>query len=363
MSRSPSADVASPVFGRFLLLVRDWNTGELLPLGRNVVCQCAMCARRRTRQSSPAGAVERPPLRRAGFTLVEMVVVLLILALLTVAAVQSLSPVADQARYEATQRTLIEIQEAILNVRKGTSPDGSLLVSGFVADTGRVPATWDELFERPTMGANMLIASTQAPFNSDGVGGADVVLTSGWNGPYLRIPGGVTGFNVKDGYGQDFQVVSSGGQITVTSLGADNDSIDPETGYDQDIGFTISSADYTANLSFHVYETTNATMTTGRKVAIQLYGTNANSGTDGSIQIKPLGAQSVTSGDLIDFTYPTTGSVSVTAGVVAVRAVVWVDSDNNDLLNGTEVSEKKSAVRYVSVTPGVSRPPVDLELH
>ena len=157
MSRSPSADVASPVFGRFLLLVRDWNTGELLPLGRNVVCQCAMCARRRTLQSSPAGAVERPPLRRAGFTLVEMVVVLLILALLTVAAVQSLSPVADQARYDATSRTLTQLNEAMLGA------DSLRHYSAI-----RIPCGW------------------RGPYLRFGIGVAD--LRDGWSNPFTLSP-------------------------------------------------------------------------------------------------------------------------------------------------------------------------------
>src|SRR5439155_11783854 len=76
---------------------------------------------------------------RRGLTLVEMVVVLLILSLLTVAAVQSLSPVADQARYEATSHTLTQLNESMLGADGLRQSDGTPLVSGFVADVGRVP--------------------------------------------------------------------------------------------------------------------------------------------------------------------------------------------------------------------------------
>src|SRR5437879_514738 len=68
-----------------------------------------------------------------------MVVVLLILSLLTVAAVQSLSPVADQARYEATSHTLTQLNESMLGADGLRQSDGTPLVSGFVADVGRVP--------------------------------------------------------------------------------------------------------------------------------------------------------------------------------------------------------------------------------
>lgn len=215
MSRSPSADVASPVFGRFLLLVRDWNTGELLPLGRNVVCQCAMCARRRTHQSSPAGAVERPPLRRAGFTLVEMVVVLLILALLTVAAVQSLSPVADQARYDATSRTLQQLNEAMLGTDGLRQSDGTPLITGFVADVGRVPVLqganaetqlsqlWDSTSTLATSFPFQTRIGPAAPTDYSAVR-----LPCGWRGPYLQFGVGVT--DLRDGWANPFTLTADG---------------------------------------------------------------------------------------------------------------------------------------------------------
>src|SRR5437763_3727153 len=74
-----------------------------------------------------------------GLTLVELLVVLVILAILTTIAVQSTEKVVEQARYEATQRTLQNIQNAILSPPNQRTPDGSLLITGFVADMGRLP--------------------------------------------------------------------------------------------------------------------------------------------------------------------------------------------------------------------------------
>ena len=72
-------------------------------------------------------------------TLVELLVVLAILALLTTVAVTSTDVLLSQGRYDATTRTLTGIQEAVLGLDHGRQPDGTTIVSGFVADMGRLP--------------------------------------------------------------------------------------------------------------------------------------------------------------------------------------------------------------------------------
>src|SRR4051812_47329304 len=76
---------------------------------------------------------------RRAFTLVELLVVLFILVILSAIAVQSLEGVQDQTRYEATQRGIQNIQDAIVGPASQRQPDGTLMVSGFVADIGRLP--------------------------------------------------------------------------------------------------------------------------------------------------------------------------------------------------------------------------------
>ena len=76
-----------------------------------------------------------------GLTLIEMVVVLAILAVLAGVAVRSLEPIADQARYEATQKTMESVKNAIIEDRLQTS--GARQITGFVADIGQLPtSTW-----------------------------------------------------------------------------------------------------------------------------------------------------------------------------------------------------------------------------
>src|SRR5947209_18975108 len=78
---------------------------------------------------------------RRGLTLVELLVVLLILAILTTVAITATSGLVDQARYDATQRTLQNTQDAIIGPAGQREPDGTPLITGFVSDVGRLPVT------------------------------------------------------------------------------------------------------------------------------------------------------------------------------------------------------------------------------
>jgi prepilin-type N-terminal cleavage/methylation domain-containing protein len=94
------------------------------------------------------GLAEHPKKRaRSGLTLLELVVVLVILAILTTIAIQSTESLVDQGRYNATQQTLQNIQAAIIGPPNQRAADGSLLITGFVADMGRLPQTVDATSE------------------------------------------------------------------------------------------------------------------------------------------------------------------------------------------------------------------------
>jgi prepilin-type N-terminal cleavage/methylation domain-containing protein len=76
---------------------------------------------------------------RSALTLVELLVVLVIIAIVTGIAITATENVIDQGRYNATQQTLQNIQEAIMGPANQRAPDGSFLITGFVADMGRLP--------------------------------------------------------------------------------------------------------------------------------------------------------------------------------------------------------------------------------
>ncbi|MBA4019319.1 MAG: hypothetical protein C0483_19305 [Pirellula sp.] len=108
---------------------------------------------------------------RAGFTLLEMLVVLTIMAVLTTIAVQSLEPVAQKSRIEATERTLDTVQKSLLTV---TQTAGSTSISGFMADMRRLPTTLAELSVNTTSDPHWQGPYLTAPANSP-------ILFDGWN--------------------------------------------------------------------------------------------------------------------------------------------------------------------------------------
>ena len=136
-----------------------------------------------------------------GFSLIELVVALAILAAATTIALRATNHLQDQARYTNTTSTLNNIQEAILGPANPGSANGSSLINGFVADTGRLPVfhisqNTDPLGADP-LGANgdplnELIANpnaipTYGPYsNIDGT----VTISVGWQGPYLHLGAG-----------------------------------------------------------------------------------------------------------------------------------------------------------------------------
>ena len=125
---------------------------------------------------------------RRGFTLLELIVVLSILAALATVAVQSVSHTADQARFEATQKTIDNLRTACLG--SGNAALGNDSVRGFVADMGRMPTHPNELL------ANI---NSVAPFSVQEVE-TGVLVPRGWRGPYLQLPLGSSA--ISDGWGR-----------------------------------------------------------------------------------------------------------------------------------------------------------------
>jgi len=176
--------------------------------------------------------------RQRGFTLLELVVVIAIMAVLSTVAIRSLTGVASQARFEATQRTLDQIHEAILGAPNDRQPDGALILSGFIADMGRPPNSLDELMNQPTGAPSFNVQQVATDPN--------VIVAGGWRGPYVRLPIGAT--NLCDGWGGALLWSSDGnGGFTVSSYGADG--LPGGAGYDLDLSSQVVAADYTASLT------------------------------------------------------------------------------------------------------------------
>lgn len=225
-------------------------------------------------------------LSRVGLTLIELVIVLVILVALTGIAVRSIQPLAEQARYERTQQTLININDALIN--RALTQDQVVSYSGFVADMGRLPVAigsnpetqlaelWDQL-ALPTF--------TITNFDDPDIDNESAIpIAAGWRGPYLILPPGPNA--LKDGFGREFIVLNalnapaaSGENVAnLVSTGANGviDSMDVD--YDRDLelpGGVWTPGRYQGSISVTVKEANGVddpNLDSGETLRVRLYG-------------------------------------------------------------------------------------------
>ena len=141
-----------------------------------------------------------------GFTLIEMMVVLTIMAVTSTILIKSTAGLQDQARYDQTVERVNQLKKAIIST---SNLNGVPNISGFIADTGRLPNTIHDLLNSKYCSNDITGASCGAtldvnfsPFQlyticPDGTylsatvidctahGSFIVSLMAGWNGPYI----------------------------------------------------------------------------------------------------------------------------------------------------------------------------------
>ena len=248
---------------------------------------------------------------RAGFTLLELVVVLAILATVTLLAIRAVDGVQDRHRFEASDRLLHDIEKAVLGSPDDRAPDGTPSLSGFVADMGRLPKArlntagaldlgelWDPTGLAPYTPVPSTPANTTPPTAAD----RHVILGRGWRGPYLRLPSGAP--TLLDGWGNpivsppgssppdphatgyarlrtgtDAPVTTPGDEIRMVRLLGANGRFDPaDTGTDVDrsVDLSISAS---ASLAVQIEVLTNSIPPTpeapdGSPVVVRVFGTD-----------------------------------------------------------------------------------------
>ena len=289
---------------------------------------------------------------RRGLTLLELIVALGILAALSTIAVRAIDPLADQSRYEATQRLLDDLRDATVGSALARQVNGQPIVSGYLADTGSLPTNVSDFLSMPAG----LIAHQIQSFDSDRDSINDVTLASGWNGPYVLRGAGQT--ELLDGWGRPPLIGSDGGEFALVSLGSDNDSVLPEDGYQADLKATIPASRFSSSVTFRLFAIDGNTHTridpspSGlQRLGILLYAVNANGGTSGAIEEVMLN---------VDGSFEASQS-AIIHGPAAARGILWSDTNSDGQLDSGESISLRSFVHHFTVT-GDSNLRIEMEL-
>jgi len=136
-----------------------------------------------------------------GFTLVELVVVIVVLGVVAAVAVPRVSSMVDEAKRAATLKEMNALREAIMGNTSQVS-GGDPAGGGYEGDVGALPSSLQDLVTKP-----------------GGVSAWDRYTQTGWNGPYVDSGGGY----LTDAWGDAYQY--NAGQRTITSTAGGGASI------------------------------------------------------------------------------------------------------------------------------------------
>jgi general secretion pathway protein G len=142
--------------------------------------------------------LQKPGIRSdSGFTLIELVIIIVVLAVLATVGIPVMGKMVMSARRESTRKELITLKIAIVG-RMSSTP-----VRGYENDVGQPPPTLEGLVTKPS-----------------GVSDYDKFTRTGWNGPYVAPDDG--GY-LRDAWGTNYvydpalrTIMSVGGADTIT---------------------------------------------------------------------------------------------------------------------------------------------------
>ena len=164
----------------------------------------------------------------SGFTLIEVMMMILVLSALAVSSIITVSGDLDQSRREDTVREMLEIREALLGLDEGRLGRSSF---GYLGDLGGIPTAAQgglaALWTQPTT-LQAWTVSTSSPI---------AWLATGWNGSYLRNQGILGADYSKDAWGNSY--VYQGDSVPAWILSMGSDGVVGGTGWKADIKMDI----------------------------------------------------------------------------------------------------------------------------
>lgn len=164
-------------------------------------------------------------IRSDGFTLIEVIMVIMLVGILAVVAVDVISDTLNESRFEETVNKMTAIQNAIIG-DSTLVESGARTSFGYLGDVGTLPTS--------AIGIGGLITK-HASLASNSMN-STVRFAMGWNGPYLSGMNAATSFTT-DSWGSTILYNPSVEPATLTSYGADGAS--GGTGLNQDIVMTM----------------------------------------------------------------------------------------------------------------------------
>ena len=145
--------------------------------------------------------VPKCSLDQRGFTLIELVIIIVTVGILAAVAIPRFTGISDSAKETATKEELLHLKRAIVGNPQIIS-GGQYIDRGFLGDVGFVPSQLRDLVTKP-----------------DSVQSYNKLTRLGWNGPYLDSSGGEY---LSDAWGNAYVYVPSGRRIKSTMDGSDS---------------------------------------------------------------------------------------------------------------------------------------------